>query len=116
MAYPDLSKARWFKAKASESAQGCFEVAILDGGLVALQDSKAPERGAQVYPADVWSSWLENLREGIYTGHRIQMLFVPGGVVVRDSNDPGAVEHQYTDFELECFLLGVRGREFDLAC
>ncbi|WP_329568303.1 DUF397 domain-containing protein [Kitasatospora sp. NBC_01266] len=113
---PDMSTARWFKAKASETAQGCFEVAFLDGA-VALRDSKHPEQPAQVYPADVWASWLTRLRAGHYTGHRIELAFADGGgVSVRDSADPAGQIHVFTRHEFDCFLSGVQAREFDLAC
>ncbi|MCX4750046.1 DUF397 domain-containing protein [Kitasatospora sp. NBC_01287] len=110
-----MSTAHWFKAKASETAQGCSEVAFL-AGAVALRDSKRPELPAQVYPAEVWASWLTCLREGRYVGHRVELSFVGGGVTVRDSADPAGQIHAFTQHEFECFLNGVRGREFDLAC
>ncbi len=113
-ATPDFSNAHWFKARASESAQGCFQVAHKDEH-VALRDSKDESKPAQVYPESVWASWLDQLRAGVFTGHRIQLTFVPGGVVVRDSETPSAQVHTYTDHEFQMFMSGVRAREFDLA-
>ncbi|MFJ5120913.1 DUF397 domain-containing protein [Kitasatospora sp. NPDC088548] len=114
MTNPDFTNAHWFKARASESAQGCFEVAHQDG-YVGLRDSKDLSLPAQVYPADVWASWLEQLRTGVFTGHRIRLTFVLGAVVVSDSATPTAQVHTFTDHEFRCFMSGVRCREFDLA-
>ncbi|MQS17522.1 DUF397 domain-containing protein [Streptomyces kaniharaensis] len=111
---PDFTAAIWFKARASESAQGCFEVAFADGH-VALRDSKDRTLPAQVYPADVWNGWLDNLRQGILGGHRIVLTFSSDGVQVRDGANPSAQVHTYTRHEYECFMSGVRSREFDLA-
>lgn len=112
---PSLNGARWFKARASESAQGCFEVAHLDDGRVALRDSKDRSKAPQVYPADVWASWLDSLRAQRYTGHRIELAFTSDGVSVRDTADPTVPVHRYTSHEFTCFLSGVAAREFDLA-
>ncbi len=114
MTTPDFSNAHWFKARASESATGCIEVAH-EGGHVGLRHSKNPSLPEQVYPADVWASWLELLRAGVYTGHRIELTFIPGGVVIRDSATPTAQVHTFTDHEFQCFLSGVVLGEFDLA-
>ncbi|MFF7631750.1 DUF397 domain-containing protein [Kitasatospora sp. NPDC008050] len=112
-ARPDTSTARWFKAKASETAQGCFEVAFLDSA-VALRDSKHPELPAQVYPTHVWMSWLARLRDSQYVGHRIELAFIEDEVTVSDAADPAGQVHVFSRHEFDCFLSGVRGREFDL--
>ncbi|MFJ9521839.1 DUF397 domain-containing protein [Kitasatospora sp. NPDC101801] len=111
---PDFSSASWFKARASESAQGCFEVAHTDGH-VALRDTKDLTLPPQIYPADVWNSWLDNLRRGVLHGHRIVLTFSLTGVRVHDSADPNGQVHSYTHHEFRCFMSGVRLGEFDLA-
>ncbi|MEV7122149.1 DUF397 domain-containing protein [Kitasatospora griseola] len=112
-AIPDFSSATWFKARASESAQGCFEVAHADGH-VALRDTKDRTLPPQIYRADVWNSWLDNLRRGVFDGHRIVLTFSLTGVRVHDSADPDGQVHSYSYREFSCFLSGVRFREFDL--
>ncbi|MFD9692270.1 DUF397 domain-containing protein [Kitasatospora sp. NPDC059146] len=114
MTVPNFSHATWFKARASESAQGCFETAFAEGH-VALRDSKDRSLPAQVYPAEVWNGWLANLRRGVFTGHRIALSFTGAGVQVRDTATPDAQVHTYTLHEFFCFMSGVHGREFDLA-
>jgi hypothetical protein len=60
----DLSRARWFKASASDAANGCVEVAFIGGGAVALRDSKDPDKPAHIYTAHEWACFLDGARRG----------------------------------------------------
>ncbi len=47
--HPDLSGARWRKARASDGGNGCVELADLGDGRIALRDSKDPAAPAHVF-------------------------------------------------------------------
>ncbi|MGW9347883.1 protein of unknown function [Nocardiopsis flavescens] len=60
---PDLSDARWFKARASETAQGCVEVAHLEEGTV-VRDSKDPQAGVLFFTPNEWECFLDGAHKG----------------------------------------------------
>ena len=62
-AVPDLTGARWFKAKVSETAQGCVEVAHLDEGT-AVRNSRDPEGGELFCTPHEWECLLDGAHKG----------------------------------------------------
>lgn len=59
-----LVGARWFKARASTSGQGCVEAAFLPSDGVALRDSKNPGRAAHVFSGREWRRFLRGVKDG----------------------------------------------------
>ena len=62
----DLSRAIWRKARRSQHNGGCVEVAVNLGGVVAVRDSKRPERGAHVVGREAFAAFLTDARSGRY--------------------------------------------------
>jgi hypothetical protein len=60
----ELTRARWFKASASDAANGCVEVAFLIDGAVALRDSKDRDKPAHIYTAHEWACFLDGAKRG----------------------------------------------------
>jgi hypothetical protein len=58
----DLSRATWRKARASESANGCLEVAYLDDGRVAIRDTEDLGNPPFVVSAHVWTCFLDGAK------------------------------------------------------
>ncbi|QNP68824.1 DUF397 domain-containing protein [Streptomyces roseirectus] len=115
MPTPDLSTAVWRKAKMSESAQGCVEVADLGGGLIAVRNSSDPARAAHVYPVGDWEEFLAYLRGERPKSTRIQVAITADAVVLSDCADETVLPHTYTNHEWECFMSGVQNREAQLS-
>ncbi|MEU1628209.1 DUF397 domain-containing protein [Streptomyces sp. NPDC020096] len=108
----DLSNAAWRKASLSESAQGCVEVAFLDGGLVAVRDSKDINKPAHVYPEADWTAFLDSLRGASSAPlTRIVATITPDQVVLSDRQGEAREPHTYTHREWLFFLSGVLKRE-----
>jgi hypothetical protein len=61
---PDLNGAHWFKSSASDSANGCLEVAFLDDGRVALRDSEDLANPPFVVTRHVWDCFLDGAAKG----------------------------------------------------
>ncbi|GHG65853.1 DUF397 domain-containing protein [Streptomyces griseocarneus] len=58
----DLSNATWRKATYSAGQEECLEIADnIPGGLVPVRDSRNPSGPALVFPAGVWSVFIEHL-------------------------------------------------------
>jgi len=56
--------------KSSHSADGdCVEVAPLDGGGMAVRDSKDPEGPALVFTAAEWRAFVAGVRDGEFDLH-----------------------------------------------
>jgi hypothetical protein len=53
----------WRKSSFS-AANGCVEAAPLQGGLIAVRDSKNPQGGHLVYNAHEWQAFLAGVRNG----------------------------------------------------
>ena len=60
----DLTTATWRKASLSASKNECVEVAFLDGGSVAVRDSKNPEGPALVFTQAEWRALVGGVRKG----------------------------------------------------
>jgi hypothetical protein len=54
----------FFKAAASDSANGCVEIAYLPDGGVALGDTKDPGSPVHVFTAYEWACFLDGARKG----------------------------------------------------
>lgn len=67
---PALASARWFKATASTTGQGCVEAAFLPGGRVAVRDSKDPGGGVHVFTGRDWRRFLRGVRCGEFGSPR----------------------------------------------
>jgi len=64
--YPDLGElagADWFKATASNTSQGCVEVAHLEHWTV-VRDSKNPDAPVHCYTPHEWACFLDGARAG----------------------------------------------------
>jgi hypothetical protein len=62
--HADLAGVAWRKASASESANGCLEVAFLDDGRVALRDNEDPANPPFVVTRHVWECFLDGAANG----------------------------------------------------
>ncbi|RBQ17142.1 DUF397 domain-containing protein [Spongiactinospora rosea] len=62
----DLSHAAWRKAKMStdQATSGCVEVATNIAGVVAVRDSKNPERAPLVFTPHEWACFLDGAKNG----------------------------------------------------
>lgn len=55
---------RWFKSSHSQGDAACVEVAFLDGGSVAVRDSKNRTGPALVFTSAEWTAFLAGARAG----------------------------------------------------
>ncbi|MER7362187.1 DUF397 domain-containing protein [Nonomuraea wenchangensis] len=61
----ELASAAWRKATASGGTGGdCVEVAPLDGGRVAVRDSKDRSGPALVFTASEWAAFKDGISKG----------------------------------------------------
>lgn len=60
---PQLTAAEWRKSSFSGQHQ-CVEVAMLDGGQVAVRHSRRPDGPALVFTPGEWSAFLEGAWHG----------------------------------------------------
>lgn len=111
MPTPDLSTAVWRKAKESETASGCVEVAALGDGLMAVRDSKNKARAAHIYPVSDWQDLLAHLRGERPSAGRIVVTVSDHLVILSDEDGVAGPPHEYTFHEWACFLDGVHNRE-----
>jgi len=58
----DLSRAEWHKSSHSSQSGNCVEVACNLPGLVAVRDSKAPNRSNLLVSPETWRAFLLTLR------------------------------------------------------
>jgi uncharacterized protein DUF397 len=63
-AHANLASAAWRKARASESANGCLEVAFLNDGRVALRDNEDPGNPPFIVSRHVWECFLDGATKG----------------------------------------------------
>lgn len=59
----ELEHAPWFKARASNTSQGCVEVAHLEKWTV-VRDSKNPDEPVHCYTPYEWQCFLAGARSG----------------------------------------------------
>ncbi|OEJ37867.1 DUF397 domain-containing protein [Streptomyces agglomeratus] len=59
----DLYGARWRRSSRSTGMNNCVETARVDGGLLAVRDSKHVTRPALLFGADTWTSFLTAVRD-----------------------------------------------------
>lgn len=62
--HPDLVRAAWRKASASDNAGGCVEIAGLADGRVALRDSKHPQAPAHAFTRFEIMCFLDGAKKG----------------------------------------------------
>ena len=61
----DLTTAKWFKSSRSNGQNACVEVAFLDGGDVALRDTKDQGRGPiMVFTPAEWDAFIGGVQDG----------------------------------------------------
>lgn len=101
---------KWFKSQMSTSGSGCFEVARLPDGGMALRHSQRPLGEVIVFTAPQWGQLLGEVIDHTLGGYFTRR---PQGVAVRQIERPGP-EIEYSDFELLCFRDGVTKGEFAL--
>ena len=60
----DLSRAVWYKSTFSNGSGGnCVEAACNLPGIVAVRDSKNPDRPALVVSDQAWSEFLQGIKQ-----------------------------------------------------
>ncbi|MGI9000514.1 MAG: DUF397 domain-containing protein [Pseudonocardia sp.] len=61
----ELRRAEWFTSSRSGHERECVEVAFLDGGRVALRDTKDKGTGpAHIFTPGEWSAFIEGVKLG----------------------------------------------------
>jgi hypothetical protein len=61
----DIGNVTWRKSSYSASNGGnCVEVARFPASAVAVRDSKNPDGGKLVFPADEWSAFVQGIKHG----------------------------------------------------
>ncbi|PKR47116.1 DUF397 domain-containing protein [Streptomyces sp. EAG2] len=59
-----LSDAHWFTSSYSNAQGGeCVEGSVLDGGQMAIRDTKDRRRGAFVFEASAWGAFIDTIKE-----------------------------------------------------
>jgi hypothetical protein len=62
MNIPDISNAAWRRSSYSDSNGGqCLELASMPQGLIAVRDSKDPERGYLRFGAEAWGAFARRV-------------------------------------------------------
>ncbi len=59
-----LAGATWFKSSRSNGQGACVEVAFLEGGQVAMRDSKASNGSTLVFPTGSWGAFVGGADDG----------------------------------------------------
>ena len=58
--------------------------------------------------------WQKSTRSGPYTDNCVEVAFVEGAVVVRDSKNPDGARLVFTPKEWDAFVEGAKDGEFDI--
>ena len=58
----DLSRAEWHKSSYSSQSGNCVEVALNLPGLVAVRDSKQPDRATLMVSQETWRVFIRSVR------------------------------------------------------
>ncbi|MCC9307126.1 DUF397 domain-containing protein [Kitasatospora sp. RB6PN24] len=59
-----LAGLAWHKSSYSKDSKDCVEIAELDGGAVAVRDSKNPQLTALRFTATEWGAFLKGVHKG----------------------------------------------------
>ncbi|MFD9480143.1 MULTISPECIES: DUF397 domain-containing protein [Streptomyces] len=57
-----LISARWRRSSRSTGMNNCVEAAVLDGGLLAVRDSKRTDGPAVLFTGPAWTGFLASVR------------------------------------------------------
>ncbi|WP_433592386.1 DUF397 domain-containing protein [Nocardia sp. CA-145437] len=60
----DLAEANWFTSTYSQGGGECVEVAFIEGGRVAVRDSKDRTGPAFVFAPGEWDAFADGVRNG----------------------------------------------------
>ena len=110
-----LAPGRWVKARRSDSASGCVEVRV-DGGDYRVRDTKDRGRGPVLsLTKDEWRAFCDALLAGpdrlVQVAGLQLALRADWALTIR--RDADGARLRFSPFEIECFLDGLRGGEFD---
>ncbi|GAA2646946.1 MULTISPECIES: DUF397 domain-containing protein [Streptomyces] len=61
-----LISARWRRSSRSTGMNNCVEAAVLDGGLLAVRDSKRTDGPAVLFTGPAWTGFLASVRAGAH--------------------------------------------------
>lgn len=71
MSRDELETARWFKSSRSDGQNNCVEVAFLNGGRVALRDTKDNGAGpVHVFTPGEWDAFVAGAKAGEFDRRR----------------------------------------------
>jgi hypothetical protein len=59
------------------------------------------------------AAWRKSTRSGPWTDNCVEVAFVDGAIVVRDSTDPDGAKLFFTPGEWDAFIGGAKDGEFD---
>jgi hypothetical protein len=110
----------WIRSSYSQGDGGqCVEVATALADVVPVRDSKAPDRGALLFPVAGWSAFVRSLRTPTFTkssysggdgGQCVEVaLGLAGAVPVRDSKAPDRAVLSFPAAGWTSFVRSVRG-------
>jgi hypothetical protein len=60
------------------------------------------------------AAWRKSSRSGPYTDNCVEVAFVEGAIVVRDSKNPAGPSLVFTENEWDAFVAGAKDGEFDV--
>jgi len=60
------------------------------------------------------AAWRKSSRSGPWTDNCVEVAFVGGSILVRDSKNPGGAVLVFTPSEWDAFVNGAKDGEFDL--
>jgi hypothetical protein len=64
-----LTGARWIRSRRSGPTGGnCVEVAFLDGGEIAMRNSRHPQGPALIFTRSEWDAFLGGAKDGEFGG------------------------------------------------
>ncbi|MCX4720984.1 DUF397 domain-containing protein [Streptomyces virginiae] len=61
-----LISARWRRSSRSTGMNNCVEAAVLDGGLLAVRDSKRTDGPAVLFTGSAWTGFLASVRADVH--------------------------------------------------
>jgi uncharacterized protein DUF397 len=63
MSEHDTSNAKWITSRACNNS-ACVQVAHLEGGMVAVRDSKDVSKAAHVFDSSEWAAFVDGVKAG----------------------------------------------------